>query len=82
MAKFLKTYTSCSQYSPIKNDFFVFDLQLFAGEKTEEATPKRKQEAREKGQVAKSVEINSALIMLAAFYFLSINGQYMIGELE
>ncbi|MDR3349668.1 MAG: flagellar biosynthesis protein FlhB [Acidaminococcales bacterium] len=60
----------------------VFDLQLFAGEKTEEATPKRKQEARGKGQVAKSVEINSAFIMLAAFYFLSLNGQYMIGELK
>ena len=29
-----------------------FDLQRFAGEKTEEATPKRKAEAREKGQVA------------------------------
>ena len=35
----------------------TFDLQLFAGEKTEEATPKRKEESRQKGQVAKSQEI-------------------------
>jgi flagellar biosynthetic protein FlhB len=82
MVKFLETYTNCSQYSPIEKGLFVFDLQLFAGEKTEDATPKRRQEARNKGQVAKSVEINSALIMLMAFYFLSVNGQYVIDELK
>ncbi len=40
--------------------------------KTEQATPKRTQEAREKGQVAKSREVSSALIMVACltyFYF-------------
>ena len=40
--------------------------------KTEQATPKRTQDAREKGQVAKSREVGSALIMvacLAYFYF-------------
>jgi len=40
--------------------------------KTEKATPKRTQDAREKGQVAKSREVSSALIMvacLAYFYF-------------
>jgi flagellar biosynthetic protein FlhB len=40
--------------------------------KTEQATPKRTQDAREKGQVAKSREVSSALIMvacLAYFYF-------------
>ncbi len=61
---------------------FDFDLQRFAGEKTEEATPKRQQEARDKGQVVKSTEINSALIMLAAFYFLNNRGAYMLEELE
>ena len=33
---------------------FVFDLQLFAGEKTEEPTAKRKQDAMKKGQVGRS----------------------------
>jgi flagellar biosynthetic protein FlhB len=42
-------------------------------EKTEQATPKRLQEMREKGQVAKSREVPSAAILIASlliFYFL------------
>ncbi len=34
-------------------------------EKTEKATPRRRQKAREKGNVAKSSELNSALVLLA-----------------
>ena len=30
------------------------DLQFFAGEKTEKATPKKRQDSRKKGQVLKS----------------------------
>ncbi|RXT15129.1 flagellar biosynthesis protein FlhB [Ammoniphilus sp. CFH 90114] len=55
----------------------TINLQFFAGEKTEEATPKKKQDAREKGQVAKSQEVASALIMLACFLFLLFMGQSM-----
>ncbi len=43
-----------------------------AQEKTEKATPRRRQEARKKGQVAQSKEISSALIImtiLGVFYF-------------
>lgn len=58
-----------------------FDLQLFNGEKTEDATPKRKAEARKKGQVAKSVEINSAFAILAAFLALKVIGVYIYDEL-
>jgi flagellar biosynthetic protein FlhB len=54
-----------------------FDLQLFSGEKTEEPTSKRKQEARKKGQVAKSNEVNSVFIMLAAFATLRVLGSYI-----
>lgn len=57
------------------------DLQLFSGEKTEEATPKRKDEARNKGQIAKSVELNSAFGVLAAFFSLKILGEYIYNEL-
>ncbi|MDI3521889.1 MAG: flagellar biosynthesis protein FlhB [Bacillota bacterium] len=43
-----------------------FDLQLFAGEeKTQPATPHRRQEARRKGQVFHSVEFNAAATLLA-----------------
>ncbi len=43
------------------------DLQLFAQEKTEQATPRKKQEARQKGQVAKSMELPAAFILFSAF---------------
>ncbi|SFL72382.1 flagellar biosynthesis protein FlhB [Pelosinus propionicus] len=59
-----------------------FDLQLFAGEKTEEATAKRKGEARQKGQVAKSTEVNSVFIILAAFFTLKLIGSYIYDELS
>lgn len=36
-----------------------------AGEKTEEATPKRKQDARKRGTVARSTELNGAVVLLA-----------------
>ncbi|WP_418790224.1 flagellar biosynthesis protein FlhB [Phosphitispora sp. TUW77] len=45
---------------------FRINLQLFA-EKTEKPTVKRRQEAAKKGQIAKSSEINSVLVLLAGF---------------
>ena len=41
-----------------------------AGEKTEEATPKRRQEARSKGSVAKSVDLTNACVMVAMLLLL------------
>lgn len=44
------------------------------GEKTEKATPKRREEARKKGNVAKSNEVNSSLVLLTGtlvFIFFS-----------
>ncbi len=48
------------------------DLQLFAGEKTEKATPKKRKEARDKGQVAHSQELVSSvsLIVIAGLFML------------
>lgn len=46
------------------------ELQFFAGEKTEKATPKKRQDARKKGQVVKSQDISSAIVMLMVFIFL------------
>jgi flagellar biosynthetic protein FlhB len=45
-----------------------------AGEKTEKATPKRREEARKKGQVARSTDLNGAVIMLAGLFTLGITG--------
>lgn len=49
---------------------YIFNLQLFAddqgsGERTEPATPKRREEARQKGQVFKSSDLNAAVILAA-----------------
>ncbi len=54
-----------------------YDLQWFAkdgngGEKTEPATAKKLQDARNEGQVAKSQELNSALSLIALFLMLKV----------
>ncbi|WP_127580640.1 flagellar biosynthesis protein FlhB [Paenibacillus koleovorans] len=53
------------------------NLQLFAGEKTEPATPKKRQDARKKGQVAKSMELPSAFILLGVLLVLFMYGSVM-----
>ena len=49
-----------------------------AGEKTEEATPRRREEAREKGQVAMSTEFIAGISLAAAFgLYLTASGPVM-----
>ncbi len=50
---------------------FRINLQLFA-EKTEKPTAKRRQEAAKKGQIAKSAEVNSVLVLLVGFLGIKI----------
>lgn len=50
------------------------NLQLFAQEKTEKATPRRRQKAREKGQVFSSRELTSALILLTSIMIFKVTG--------
>ena len=56
------------------------NLQLFAGEKTEEATPRRRQDARKKGQVVKSQELNAAVNLLALTVLLWAGGNLLIQQ--
>lgn len=58
--------------------YLNIDLQLFAGEKTEKATPKRKREAREKGQVLQTKEINSAFVLFFTFLAIKFLNKYWI----
>ena len=44
------------------------------GDKTEAPTPRRRQEAREKGQVAKSVDLSAAIGLLAGLILLNFYG--------
>lgn len=60
---------------------FVFDLQLFAGEKTEDPTAKRMSDARQKGNIPKSQEINTVFVLLAGFWTLNILGASIYKEI-
>ncbi len=53
------------------------ELQLFAGEKTEPATPRKREESRRKGQVAKSGEVGTAALILAGFITLRFLGPFL-----
>ncbi|MFH0886791.1 MAG: flagellar biosynthesis protein FlhB [bacterium] len=48
-----------------------------SGEKSEEPTPHKLREAREKGQVAKSKEVTTAALLLASFWMLHYTGANM-----
>jgi flagellar biosynthesis protein FlhB len=48
-----------------------------AENRTEKATPKKRQDARQKGQVARSVDANGAIVMMAAVMALSAFGPKM-----
>jgi len=50
-------------------------------EKTEEATPKRKEEARNKGQVPRSRELTTMAMLLMAAVAMSFMGEHMVVQL-
>ena len=52
------------------------------GEKTEAPTPRRRQEAREQGNIARSPDLNSAVLLLAVVVFLDWYGPNLIGTLK
>ena len=49
-----------------------------AGEKTEKATPKRRKQARERGQVARSSDLQGAVVLLAGIVALGSAGPAMV----
>ncbi|MDH3356497.1 MAG: flagellar biosynthesis protein FlhB [Desulfobacteraceae bacterium] len=51
-------------------------------EKTEEPTPKKRQEVKEKGEVAKSKELPSVTVLLAALISLSLFGSFMYNHIQ
>ncbi len=50
-------------------------------ERTEAPSDKKRQDAREKGTVAKSTEVNSVLVLLSGVIMLKVTGSWMQGEL-
>lgn len=51
------------------------------GDKSEEPTPHKLREARERGQIAKSREITTAFVMLLSYFVLRYFGEYIWREL-
>ena len=53
-----------------------------AGEKTEKATPKRKQDERKKGNIFQSQEVVTVFSLLIVFYSFKFLAPYIMGTLE
>ena len=71
-----------SREVPVGNSFLDWDLQFFAQEeKTEEATPRKRQEARRRGQVPRSNELNAVITLLAGFTALKAFSSYSLDKL-
>ena len=51
-------------------------------DKTEKATPKKREEARKKGEVAKSRELPSVAVLLAGLITITIFGSYMYTHIQ
>ena len=57
---------------------WTLDLQMFSQEKTESATPKKRQDSTKKGQVAKSQRASRAHLFYCScfFSFMMLGGYY------
>ena len=62
-------------------EWIHLDLQFFAGEKTEKATPKKRQDSKKKGQVAKSQDVNTSINLITLFSVLLLMGPFMYNHL-
>lgn len=58
-----------------------FNLQFFSEEKTEEATPKKKRDAREKGQVVQSKDVGGALGLIAVLFVIQLTSKFFTNQL-
>jgi flagellar biosynthesis protein FlhB len=78
MADFLKQYILWADSRHAGR--FAFDLQLFAAEdegRTEEPTEKKLREARERGQVAKTMELPQAAVVIAGVGAVLLLGTFI-----
>jgi len=70
----------------IKAFYKVIPMLIFisadSGEKTEDATPKKKNESKKKGQVAKSKELSSTFTLITSILLMIMLGTYVLENLE
>lgn len=60
--------------------YIRINLQLF-GEKTEPATSKRRQEMRQKGQIPRSKELVTSIVLLISFWSMKLLSKYIFKDL-
>ncbi len=68
-----------------ENKHITINIQLFAedkGDKTEKATPRKRREARKKGQVLQSRELTSAIVLLFVFISIRVMAGFMWGQIS
>jgi flagellar biosynthetic protein FlhB len=53
-----------------------------ANDKTEKATPKKKEDARKKGQVARSMDVNGAVVLIAGLLAMSAFGPKVMEQMK
>ena len=64
---------------------YPLDLTFFSAEdegRTEKGTAKKREDARKKGQVAKSQELNTAVLIVAFCALMMVVGNYMLSRIE
>jgi flagellar biosynthetic protein FlhB len=69
----------------VGTDKLRVNIQMFAGDsdsKTEKATPKKRRDVREKGQIIKSRELSGAIVLMATFAALKITGGYIFNNIS
>jgi flagellar biosynthetic protein FlhB len=54
----------------------------YAGEKTEQPTPRKRQEARKRGQVARSQDLNTSVVLIAVFVVLNLTAGPLLDNLK
>jgi flagellar biosynthetic protein FlhB len=80
MAEYISTFSKYDRWSDQLFFDRFYDLQLFAAEdegRTEEPTEKKLREAREKGQVARTVELPQAAVVIFGFMAILIFGSWI-----
>lgn len=62
--------------------FLVMFVASDSGEKTEEATPKKKKDAKDKGQVVKSKELTSAIVLVSITITILVVSNFAVDKLK
>lgn len=68
-------------YGLDKTMLFPIDVQFFAEEKSEPATPRKRQKAREEGQVTKSQDLTAAVVIASGLIGVLVFGGFFMGNL-